>query len=69
MKSVSDVKLYFSITCTKFISFKSLIITCDFIRIKYTSVYVNDQYKALKFHAETLGFVKRLIKQPGNTGG
>ena len=29
------------------------------MRIKYTSVYVNDQGKALKFYTETLGFVKK----------
>ncbi len=29
------------------------------MRIKYTSVYVNDQGKALKFYTETLCFVKK----------
>ena len=29
------------------------------MRIKYTSLYVNDQGKALKFYTETLGFVKK----------
>ena len=29
------------------------------MRIKLTSVYVNDQGKALKFYTETLGFVKK----------
>ncbi len=29
------------------------------MRIKYTSVYVSDQGKALKFYTETLGFVKK----------
>jgi predicted enzyme related to lactoylglutathione lyase len=29
------------------------------VRIKYTSVYVNDQGKALKFYTEILGFVKK----------
>ena len=29
------------------------------MRIKYTSVYVNDQGKALKFYTEILGFVKK----------
>ena len=29
------------------------------MKIKYTSVYVNDQSKALKFYTETLGFVKK----------
>jgi len=29
------------------------------MRIKYTSVYVNDQGKALKFYTESLGFVKK----------
>ena len=29
------------------------------MRIKYTSVYVSDQGKALKFYAEILGFVKK----------
>ena len=29
------------------------------MRIKYTSVYVNDQSKALKFYTEILGFVKK----------
>ncbi len=28
------------------------------MRIKYTSIYVDDQGKALKFYTETLGFVK-----------
>jgi len=38
---------------------RSLIITGDFLRIKFTSVYVNDQGKALKFYTEILGFVKK----------
>jgi predicted enzyme related to lactoylglutathione lyase len=29
------------------------------MRIKFTSVYVNDQGKALKFYTEILGFVKK----------
>ncbi len=29
------------------------------MKIKYTSVFVNDQDKALKFYTETLGFVKK----------
>ncbi len=29
------------------------------MRIKYTSVYVSDQEKALKFYTEVLGFVKK----------
>jgi len=29
------------------------------MRIKLTSVYVDDQYKALKFYTEVLGFVKK----------
>ena len=29
------------------------------MRIKYTSIYVNDQSKALKFYTETLGFIKK----------
>ena len=29
------------------------------MRIKYTSVYVSDQGKALKFYTEVLGFVKK----------
>ena len=29
------------------------------MRIKYTSVYVNDQGRALKFYTEILGFVKK----------
>ena len=29
------------------------------MRIKYTSVYVNDQGRAIKFYTETLGFVKK----------
>ncbi len=29
------------------------------MRITYTSVFVNDQDKALKFYTETLGFVKK----------
>ena len=29
------------------------------MKIKYTSVYVTDQSKALKFYSETLGFVKK----------
>ena len=29
------------------------------MRIKYTSVYVSDQGKALKFYTEALGFVKK----------
>jgi len=29
------------------------------VRIKYTSMYVNDQGKALKFYTEILGFVKK----------
>ena len=29
------------------------------MRIKYTSLYVSDQGKALKFYTETLGFVKK----------
>ena len=29
------------------------------MRIKYTSVYVSDQSKALKFYTEVLGFVKK----------
>jgi predicted enzyme related to lactoylglutathione lyase len=31
----------------------------DFLRIKYTSVYVNDQGKAIKFYTEILGFIKK----------
>ena len=31
----------------------------DFLKVKYTGVYVNDQSKALKFYTETLGFVKK----------
>ena len=38
---------------------KSLIITGDFLRIKLTSVYVDDQAKALKFYTEMLGFIKK----------
>jgi catechol 2,3-dioxygenase-like lactoylglutathione lyase family enzyme len=38
---------------------KSLIITGDFLRIKLTSVYVDDQEKALKFYTEMLGFIKK----------
>jgi predicted enzyme related to lactoylglutathione lyase len=30
-----------------------------FVRIKYTSLYVSDQGKALKFYTEILGFVKK----------
>jgi predicted enzyme related to lactoylglutathione lyase len=33
--------------------------TGDFMRIKYTSVYVDDQAKAVKFYTEILGFVKK----------
>jgi predicted enzyme related to lactoylglutathione lyase len=29
------------------------------VKIKYTSMYVNDQGKALKFYTEILGFVKK----------
>ena len=29
------------------------------MRIKYTSVYVSDESKALKFYTEILGFVKK----------
>jgi predicted enzyme related to lactoylglutathione lyase len=29
------------------------------VRIKYTSLYVNDQGKALKFYTEILGFVRK----------
>jgi len=36
-----------------------LTIIGDFLKIKYTGVYVNDQSKALKFYTETLGFVKK----------
>ena len=38
---------------------KSLIIIGDFLRIKLTSVYVDDQEKALKFYTEMLGFIKK----------
>jgi hypothetical protein len=31
----------------------------DFMRIKYTSVYVRDQGEALNFYTKTLGFVKK----------
>jgi uncharacterized glyoxalase superfamily protein PhnB len=30
------------------------------MKIKFTSVFVNDQGKALKFYTETLGFVKKM---------
>ena len=35
------------------------------MRIKYTSVYVNDQGKALKFYTESLGFVKKAVVTAG----
>ena len=38
---------------------KSLIIIGDFLRIKLTSLYVDDQEKALKFYTEMLGFIKK----------
>jgi catechol 2,3-dioxygenase-like lactoylglutathione lyase family enzyme len=39
------------------------------MRIKLTSVYVDDQDKALKFYTQMLGFVKKQMYQPGDTGG
>jgi len=36
------------------------------MRIKYTSVYVNDRGKALKFYTEILGFVKKADVTAGN---
>ena len=38
----------------------------DCMKIKFTSVYVNDQGKALKFYTETLGFVKKADITAGN---
>ena len=32
---------------------------CDFMKIKLTGVFVNDQDNALKFYTEVLGFVKK----------
>ena len=36
------------------------------MKIKFTSVYVNDQGKALEFYTETLGFVKKADITAGN---
>jgi predicted enzyme related to lactoylglutathione lyase len=36
------------------------------MKIKLTSVFVNDQSKALKFYTETLGFVKKMDVTAGN---
>lgn len=36
------------------------------MRIKQTSIYVNDQAKALDFYTRTLGFVKKLDITAGN---
>ena len=48
---------------------KSLIIIGDFLRIKLTSLYVDDQEKALKFYTEMLGFIKKADISAGGTGG
>lgn len=37
------------------------------MRIKLTSVFVDDQEKALKFHTEVLGFVKKRNCRPGTS--
>jgi predicted enzyme related to lactoylglutathione lyase len=36
------------------------------MKIKLTSVFVNDQEKALKFYTEALGFVKKMDIKAGN---
>ena len=36
------------------------------MRIKYASVYVNDQAKALKFYTEILGFIRKADITAGN---
>jgi predicted enzyme related to lactoylglutathione lyase len=38
----------------------------DFMRIKYTSVYVRDQGEALNFYTKTLGFIKKADISAGN---
>jgi catechol 2,3-dioxygenase-like lactoylglutathione lyase family enzyme len=39
------------------------------MKIQLTSVYVNDQSKALEFYTEILGFVKKADITAGDTGG
>jgi catechol 2,3-dioxygenase-like lactoylglutathione lyase family enzyme len=39
------------------------------MKIKLTSVYVDDQEKALRFYTEILGFTKRLISAMHRSGG
>jgi catechol 2,3-dioxygenase-like lactoylglutathione lyase family enzyme len=39
------------------------------MRIKLTSVFVDDQDKALKFYTEILGFVKKTENQLGSSNG
>jgi catechol 2,3-dioxygenase-like lactoylglutathione lyase family enzyme len=36
------------------------------MKIKHTSIFVNDQDKALRFYTETLGFVKKADVKNGN---
>lgn len=36
------------------------------MKIKYNSIYVNDQEKALKFYTAVLGFVKKMDVSAGN---
>jgi catechol 2,3-dioxygenase-like lactoylglutathione lyase family enzyme len=39
------------------------------MKIKLTSVYVDDQEKALRFYTDVLGFTKRLISAMGRFAG
>jgi predicted enzyme related to lactoylglutathione lyase len=55
----SNQDLTYQSLAERLLILRSLIITGDFLRIKLTSVYVDDQEKALKFYTEMLGFIKK----------
>ena len=59
IKSSSECSVIHNNLAERLLILKSLIITGDFLRIKLTSLYVDDQEKALKFYTEMLGFIKK----------